>query len=123
MANVNGFGMGPEWAQNGCGMGTPLDGRGDKTQKKIGRDRAERARTGAIHSEHVDGAMKVVWTCKYCIWRACFPHIAPCYEQALLTLLAFKVKWYFEVFRQEFIISLTINVPENTVVKYYYVYR
>ena len=31
MANVNGFGMGPEWAQNGCGMGTPLDGRGDKT--------------------------------------------------------------------------------------------
>ena len=55
MANVNGFGMGPEWAQNGCGMGTPLDGRGDKTQKKIGRDRAERARTGAIHSKHVDG--------------------------------------------------------------------
>ena len=43
--------MGPEWLWNGNAIGWQRR----QDVEEIGRDRAERARTGAIHSEHVDG--------------------------------------------------------------------
>ena len=119
--------MGSEWAQNGPRMGVEWERHWMAEATRRRRKLVETALNGQGRVLFIlnilTDAMKVVWTCKYCIWRACFPHIAPCYEQALLTLLAFKVVQYFNFFRQEFIISLTINVPENTLVKYYYVYR
>ena len=87
--------MGSVWVQNGPRMVVEWERHWMAEATRRRRKLVETALNGQGRVLFIlnilTDAMKVVWTCKYCIWRACFPHIAPCYEQALLTLLAFKV--------------------------------
>lgn len=87
--------MGSEWAQTGPRMVVEWERHWMAEATRRRRKLVETALNGQGRVLFIlnilTDAMKVVWTCKYCIWRACFPHIAPCYEQALPTLLAFKV--------------------------------
>ena len=91
----NGSRKGPEWVQNGPRMVVEWERHWMAEATRRRRKLVETALNGQgrvlFILNMLTDAIKVVWTCKYCIWRACFPHIAPCYEQALLTLLAFKV--------------------------------